>query len=103
PPSPSTTLFRSAHFVPAPFRFCLRCGTAYAGARSGSDFSRLATLGSEGRSTATTILSLSTVRHLRKDEALKPEARKLLSFTDNRQDASLRRPGGFRRHQRLRP
>jgi DEAD/DEAH box helicase len=78
-----------AHFVPAPFRFCLRCGTAYAGARSGSDFSRLGTLGSEGRSTATTILSLSTVRHLRKDEALKPEARKLLSFTDNRQDASL--------------
>jgi hypothetical protein len=49
----------------------------------------LATLGSEGRSTATTILSLSTVRHLRKDEALRPDARKLLSFTDNRQDASL--------------
>ena len=79
----------TAHFVPAPFRFCLKCGTAYAGARSASDFSRLATLGSEGRSTATTILSLSTVRHLRKDEALRPEARKLLSFTDNRQDASL--------------
>src|SRR5262249_18198668 len=78
-----------AHFVPSPFRFCLQCGTAYSGARSGSDFSRLATLGSEGRSTATTILSLSTVRHLRKDEGLRPEARKLLSFTDNRQDASL--------------
>lgn len=77
-----------AHFIPAPFRFCLRCGIAYGG-RVRSEFSKLATLGSEGRSTATTILSLSAVRHLRCDEALKPEARKLLSFTDNRQDASL--------------
>lgn len=77
-----------AHFLPAPFRFCLRCGVAYGG-RARSDFPKLATLGSEGRSTATTILSLSAVRHLRRDEALKPEARKLLSFTDNRQDASL--------------
>jgi len=76
------------HFIPMPFRFCLRCGIAYGG-RARSDFSKLATLGSEGRSTATTILSLSAVRHLRRDEALKPEARKLLSFTDNRQDASL--------------
>ena len=71
-----------------PFRFCLRCGVSYAG-RLGRDFSRLTTLGSEGRSTATTIMSLSAVRYLRKDEALRPEARKLLSFTDNRQDASL--------------
>ncbi len=77
-----------AHFLPMPFRFCLRCGIAYGG-RARSDFPKLATLGSEGRSTATTILSLSVVRHLRRDEALKPEARKLLSFTDNRQDASL--------------
>jgi ATP-dependent helicase YprA (DUF1998 family) len=77
-----------AHFIQTPFRFCLNCGVAYGG-RALSDFSKLATLGSEGRSTATTILSLSSVRHLRKDEALKPEARKLLSFTDNRQDASL--------------
>jgi ATP-dependent helicase YprA (DUF1998 family) len=77
-----------AHFIHTPFRFCVNCGVAYGG-RALSDFSKLSTLGSEGRSTATTILSLSSVRHLRKDEALKPEARKLLSFTDNRQDASL--------------
>ncbi len=44
-------------FVPAPFRFCLRCGVAYT-ARQRSDFAKLATLGSGGRSTATTILSL---------------------------------------------
>ena len=34
-------------------------------------------------------MSLSSVRHLRRDEALRPEARKLLSFSDNRQDAAL--------------
>jgi len=45
----------------------------------------------EGRSTATTLLSLGTVRSLQAAEDLKPAARKLLSFTDNRQDASLQR------------
>jgi len=74
--------------VSMPFRFCLRCGVSYRGHQR-SDFTKLGTLGSEGRSTATTILSLSAVRHLRRDEALRPEARKLLSFTDNRQDAAL--------------
>jgi len=77
-----------AHFVPAPFRLCLNCGVSYRG-HMRSDFAKLGTLGSEGRSTATTILSLSTVRHLRAEQTLAPEARKLLSFTDNRQDASL--------------
>jgi very-short-patch-repair endonuclease len=77
-----------AHFIPAPFRFCLRCGVAYGG-RARTDFAKLATLGSEGRSTATTLLSLSAVRHLRHEETIPAESRKLLSFTDNRQDASL--------------
>jgi len=75
------------HFVAAPFRFCLCCGVAYH-ARQTSDFGKLTALGSEGRSTATSILSLSAVRHLRQSE-LPQTARKLLSFTDNRQDASL--------------
>ena len=39
----------------------LRCGVAYAG-QSSRDFAKLATLGTEGRSTATTILSLAAVR-----------------------------------------
>ncbi|MEP0547504.1 MAG: DEAD/DEAH box helicase [Rhodothermales bacterium] len=77
-----------AAFLTAPFRFCLRCGVAY-GSRQRSDFAKLTTLGSEGRSTATTILSLSAVRRLRTEQTLKAEARKLLSFTDNRQDAAL--------------
>ncbi len=78
----------TAHFIRAPFRFCLHCGIAYGG-RARADFAKLATLGSEGRSTATTVLSLSAVRHLRHQGEIPPEARKLLSFTDNRQDASL--------------
>ena len=48
-------------WVPTPFRFCLACGVSYAG-RLGRDFARLTTLGSEGRSTATTITSLAAVR-----------------------------------------
>jgi ATP-dependent helicase YprA (DUF1998 family) len=77
-----------AWWLKAPFRFCLECGIAY-GAHQQSDFGKLATLGSEGRSTATTVMTLSTIRQLRSDESLVPTARKLLSFTDNRQDASL--------------
>jgi ATP-dependent helicase YprA (DUF1998 family) len=77
-----------AHFIPAPFRFCLHCGVSY-GFRQADDFAKLTSLASEGRSTATTILSLSAVRGLRSDPSLREEARKLMSFTDNRQDASL--------------
>lgn len=77
-----------AQWLPAPFLFCLGCGVSY-GAHQSSDYGKLGTLGSEGRSTATTIMSLSTMRSLRGESDLAPEARKLLSFTDNRQDASL--------------
>ncbi|OGO32969.1 MAG: hypothetical protein A2Z16_04630, partial [Chloroflexi bacterium RBG_16_54_18] len=75
-------------FIPAPFRLCLHCGVTY-GSRQQSDFAKLTELSSGGRSTDTTILSLSLLRTLRSDTDLKKEARKLLSFTDNRQDASL--------------
>ncbi len=77
----------AGHFVTAPFRFCLHCGVAY-NARQASDFGKLTALGSEGRSTATTILSLSVIRGLKASD-LDAKAHKLLSFTDNRQDASL--------------
>lgn len=76
-----------ATFLQAPFRFCPSCKVSY-DFRQRSDISKLTTLGTEGRSTATTILSLFTLLGLL-DEHAKPEARKLLSFTDNRQDASL--------------
>ncbi|MDJ0840168.1 MAG: DEAD/DEAH box helicase [Acidobacteriota bacterium] len=81
-------------WIKRPFRFCLRCHVAF-NAR-GSDFARLSTLGTEGRSTATTITTKTALRYLRDKkttgasiEDLAAEARKLLSFTDNRQDASL--------------
>lgn len=76
------------HYIKTPFHFCPHCGVAY-GVRQTSDFAKLTTLGSEGRSTATTILSMSAVRHLRREVSLPTKAQKLLSFTDNRQDASL--------------
>src|SRR5262249_10545224 len=77
-----------AWLIRGQFQFCLSCGVAY-GSRQRSEALKLSTLGAGGRSTATTILSLAAVRYLRHDDALRPEARKLLSFTDNRQDASL--------------
>jgi ATP-dependent helicase YprA (DUF1998 family) len=81
---------RTAWFMAQPFRFCPCCGVSY-DARQRSDKAKLGTLGIDRRSTATTILTLSAVRALRDQppEALSPVARKVLSFTDNRQDASL--------------
>ena len=76
------------YFVKSPFAFCLNCGVSY-DARQRSDYGKLSSLSSEGRSTATTVLSLAALRALRLDETLERKARKLLSFTDNRQDASL--------------
>lgn len=79
-----------AAFVPAPFAFCLRCRVSYEQVR-GRDFGKLATLDAEGRSSAVTVISGSIVRSLKRESntALAPEARKLLTFVDNRQDASL--------------
>jgi ATP-dependent helicase YprA (DUF1998 family) len=81
-----------AAFVDAPFKFCLNpaCKVAY-NARQRSDITKLATIGTDGRSTATTVLALSTILKIKTDPQLadRPESQKLLSFTDNRQDASL--------------
>jgi ATP-dependent helicase YprA (DUF1998 family)/very-short-patch-repair endonuclease len=76
------------HFIPGVFRFCLACGVSYS-SRQRSEFGKLTVLGSEGRSTATTVLTLAAIRRLKQDETLPKHAKKLLSFTDNRQDASL--------------
>ncbi len=79
-----------AAFVPTPFRFCLRCRVAYEQTR-GRDFAKLATLDVEGRSSAVSVLSSSIVSSLKRlpPEQLSETARKLLTFVDNRQDASL--------------
>ncbi|WP_017557091.1 protein kinase domain-containing protein [Nocardiopsis baichengensis] len=80
-----------AAYLPAPFMFCLNCGVSYEQQRRGRDFAKLATLDQEGRSSATSVISASIVRSLMgaPEEALSAKARKLLTFVDNRQDASL--------------
>ncbi|MEU2094891.1 DEAD/DEAH box helicase [Streptomyces globisporus] len=79
-----------AAFIPSPFAFCLRCRVSYEQTR-GSDFAKLATLSAEGRSSAVSVISASVVRSLRavEDPGFPDAARKLLTFVDNRQDASL--------------
>lgn len=77
-----------AWFIPGRFRFCLRCGATYS--TSARDRTRLASLSAEGRSSATTVLISSALRWMHgKDSGLAMHTRKLLGFTDNRQDAAL--------------
>jgi len=73
-------------YIEAPILFDLTSGVFYD--RKTSEYTKLNTLGIEGRSTATTILATSTIKALA-DENQSREEQKLLSFTDNRQDASL--------------
>lgn len=77
-----------AWFIPGAFRFCLACGVTHTS--SGKDALRLTSLSGEGRSSATTMLTLSALRYLyEQDQQLSPEAKKVLGFSDNRQDAAL--------------
>jgi len=73
----------------APFRFCLAGGVSYDVRKNSKDFERIAGIGGEGRSSATTVLSLSTYKQLQNVDGISERARKLLAFSDNRQDASL--------------
>jgi len=68
----------------APFSLCLNCGE-FCTARE-REFGKLASLSSEARSSATTVLATSLLRHAGTEGAARD---KLLTFTDNRQDASL--------------
>ncbi|BAY42014.1 DEAD/DEAH box helicase domain-containing protein (plasmid) [Nostoc sp. NIES-2111] len=75
-------------FIPKPFITCLNCGVLHDKKRN--EFTKLSRLSSEGRSTATTLLCLSTTSRLKQVfTGEKAKAAKILSFTDNRQDASL--------------
>lgn len=77
----------TAWFIPGKFRFCLSCKAVHAA--QGKDNNRLAALSSEGRSSATTLLTHSVLRWLHTQDSIPPERRKLLAFSDNRQDAAL--------------
>jgi superfamily II DNA/RNA helicase len=76
-------------FIPGKFRFCLNCGHEHPA--HGRDINRLSSLSGEGRSSATTILTLAILRqHFGTPLAESNyDPRKLLGFTDNRQDAAL--------------
>jgi Lhr-like helicase/very-short-patch-repair endonuclease len=75
-------------YIPGNFGFCLRCGVVHHSA--GKESLRLTGLSGEGRSSATTMLTISALRYLyEEDDQLKDEAKKVLGFTDNRQDAAL--------------
>ncbi|MDI9526084.1 MAG: DEAD/DEAH box helicase [Pseudomonadota bacterium] len=77
-------------FIPGKFRFCLNCG--YVHEAYGRDINRLPSLSGEGRSSATTILTLGILQRLFSTKDLPSnvqDPRKLLGFSDNRQDAAL--------------
>lgn len=68
----------------APFSLCLNCGEFYTARER--EFGKRASLSSEARSSATTVLATSLLRHASRTGTARD---KLLTFTDNRQDASL--------------
>lgn len=88
-PSGRVGIGQPAWFIPGKFRFCLSCRTLHAA--QGKDNNRLASLSAEGRSSATTLLTHSVLRwmHHLSEDVLPMRRRKLLGFTDNRQDAAL--------------
>jgi superfamily II DNA/RNA helicase len=74
-------------FIPVKLRIDPTAGIIYEDSKI-NESTKLMSLGNEGRSTATTIMSYAVVSELFKQKE-SVENQKLLSFTDNRQDASL--------------
>ncbi len=75
------------YYLPVKLRVDPTAGVFYEDSKT-NEKTKLMSLGHEGRSTATTILSYSIVHSLlEQNEPI--ENQKLLSFTDNRQDAAL--------------
>lgn len=76
-------------FLPGKFRFCISCKAVHSA--QGKDNNRLASLSAEGRSSATTLFTSSVLRWMNDQsvESIRPHRRKLLGFSDNRQDAAL--------------
>ena len=85
-PDPEGTDF---WFLPQKFRLCVNCLVQYMA--YGKDKNRLIGLSGEGRSSATSMLTLQMLELLYQEPAADPnhDFRKLLGFADNRQDAAL--------------
>lgn len=73
-------------FVPFPMRYDPTSGVIYH--TSKREWAKLAKIGGEGRSTATTILSYETV-NIMKEQGVEDADSKLMTFVDARQDAAL--------------
>ena len=79
---------RIVWFSPGRFRFCPTCGDQPP--QQARERNKLAGLSAEGRSSATTLLVSTVLRWFNEQGSAIPEVRrKLLGFTDNRQDAAL--------------
>lgn len=76
-----------AWFLRELFLFCPRCNISYD--KREQEFRKLTRLSQAGRSTATTLPTVSAVLAMRDDPGVAASARKVLSFTDSRQDAAL--------------
>ncbi len=74
-------------FIPVKLRIDPTAGVIYEDSKT-NESTKLMSLGNEGRSTATTIISYAIISELFKQNESSAN-QKLLSFTDNRQDASL--------------
>lgn len=74
-------------YQPRPLMICLRCRTAW-DRRNRSDFAKLSSLSQTGRSTSATVTVNALVAEMKAQHSPKGEP-KVLSFTDNRQDAAL--------------
>ena len=72
-------------FLPGSHTWCLNCGQTHGD--TGRDTNRLVGLSGEGRSSATTVLTLSALNLMYANGG--ENSAKLLGFTDNRQDAAL--------------
>lgn len=75
------------YYLPAKLRIDPTAGIIYEDVRT-KENTKLIKLGNEGRSTATSIVSYSVLKAMAA-QGVNMEHQKLLSFTDNRQDASL--------------
>lgn len=77
-----------AWFIPGKFRFCPCCKDQVAA--QAREINKLAGLSGEGRSSATTLITSSALRWMMSGHSDLPvHTRKVLAFTDNRQDAAL--------------
>jgi Lhr-like helicase len=76
-----------AWFQPGKFQFCLACKDQPPS--QAREINKLASLSAEGRSSATTLLVSSALRWMNGASSVPADKRKLLGFTDNRQDAAL--------------